>query len=153
INGKAIAFYSFREREGRTIHDEGTSEIDLHIPEQFLVVNQLFLEPPWSEMYADDHYLNDVLFNIEGFVPLGFLLTAYFTVVTHARRPALAATFFGGSISILIEVLQANLPTRLSGMTDIITNTLGTALGATLYRVVALMNAAYRFRLMTRSEK
>lgn len=136
-NGRAAAFYAFRERAGRTIHDEGTSGIDLYIPEQFLVVNHLLLEPPWSEMYTSHSYLKDCAINIAGFVPLGFLLTAYLAVVTRAKRPALAAIFIGGSLSFLIEVLQADLPTRYSGMTDIITNTLGTAIGAVLYRAVA----------------
>jgi glycopeptide antibiotics resistance protein len=44
-----------------------------------------------------------------------------------------ATIVFGAVVSFAIEVLQAFLPTRDSGMTDIITNTLGTCIGALRY--------------------
>jgi VanZ family protein len=133
LSRRAVAFYTFREHGGRIIHDIGTSRIDLYIPERFLVVDQLLLEPPWSEVRTSHSYVRDGIINVEGFIPLGFLLTTYFAAVRQIKRPALVAIVVGGSLSVTIEIFQAYLPTRFSGCTDIITNTLGTALGAALY--------------------
>ncbi|MGB6477849.1 MAG: VanZ family protein, partial [Candidatus Sulfotelmatobacter sp.] len=78
-------------------------------------------------------YCKDVLINIGGFIPLGFFFCAYFSSVRPLKRAMLTTIVLGGVVSLAIEVLQAFLPTRDSGMTDIITNTLGTGLGALLY--------------------
>jgi glycopeptide antibiotics resistance protein len=51
------------------------------------------------------------------------------------NRPIVSTIVVGGITSLIIEVTQAFLPTRDSGMTDLITNTSGTALGAILYRL------------------
>jgi VanZ family protein len=132
-DGWLVARYTFHEREGRIIHDSGASGIDLYIPERFLVVDHIFLEAPWSEAYHDRYYVKDCLFNLGGFIPLGFLATAFFASFRHMRQPALAAIFAGGCISLSIEIVQAYLPTRFSGVTDVITNTMGAAIGAKVY--------------------
>lgn len=136
-----LALYLFDEHHGRTVHDRSGAGIDLHIPERYLILNEKLLEPPWKEFYTGWSYWKNVGINIGGFIPLGFFFCAYLTSERLLRRPALVTVILGAAVSVTIEVLQAYLPTRDSGMTDIITNTLGTGLGVVLYRwKAALLN-------------
>jgi len=129
-----VALYLFNEHHGRTVHDSSGSEINLSIPERFLIVHEKFLEPPWQEFHNDWGYWKNVLINIGGFIPLGFLFYAYLAMAKRSYLPALTTVMLGAAVSLTIEVLQAYLPTRDSGMTDIITNTLGSGFGVMLYR-------------------
>jgi VanZ family protein len=128
-NENPVALYLFNEGVGNLAHNQMNSG-DLHIPERYSVLDKTFLEPPLDEFDPSWGYCKNLLINIGGFVPLGFLFCAYFSSVRHLHRAVLATTVLGGVVSLAIEVLQAFLPTRNSGMTDIITNTLGTGIGA-----------------------
>ena len=134
---RAVALYLFDERAGKIIHNQLGPGSDVYIPERYVVVHQILLEAPWSEVRTQQSYLKDVLINIGGFIPLGLFFNLYFTSVRQMKRGALVTVILGGSVSLMIEVLQAYLPTRYSGITDIITNTLGTCVGVGLYRAVA----------------
>jgi hypothetical protein len=133
-NERVLALYPFDEHEGRVVHDRASSGINLYIPERYLIVREKFLEPPWKEFYPRWAYWKNVGINIGGFIPFGFFFCSYLTSVRRVSRPRLVAIILGAATSVTIEVLQAFLPTRDSGMTDIITNTLGTCLGVVLYR-------------------
>ena len=134
---RAVALYLLDEREGKLVHNQIPSGIDLYIPERFLVVDQYFLEPFWKEYKPSWSYCRDVLVNIIGFVPLGFMFCAYLSLAGRVKRPALVTILLGFAVSLTIEIAQAYLPTRDSGMTDVITNTSGTGLGIWLYRLVS----------------
>jgi len=114
------------------VHSGMNSENDLYIPERYFVLHAPFLEVPWDEFQPTFSYCKNVLINIGGFVPFGFFFCTYFSFVQRFNRAVLATIVLGGVVSFSIEVLQAFLPTRDSGMTDIITNTLGTTIGAML---------------------
>jgi hypothetical protein len=130
-----IALYLFDEHSGSVIHSKIQTGVDLHIPERYLVVDKLFMEPFWHEFNMSRGYWSAVLKNIVGFVPLGFCFYLYLSA-RHGRRAILLTIAAGAIVSITIEILQGFLPTRDSGMSDILTNTLGTGLGVLLYQRV-----------------
>lgn len=128
----AIAVYLFREHSGNLVSNVISSHANLHIPRQFLVVDKLRFESPISEFHSAGSYLNNAIINVAGFVPLGFLLGLYFTTARKVRRAALVTVIIGAAVSFAIEYFQSFLPTRYSGVTDLITNTAGTWIGVTL---------------------
>ena len=99
-----------------------------------MLFHQLFLEPPWKEYQPTWSYWKSNLINIAGFIPFGFFFCAYWSSIRPIRRAGLVTIVLGTTVSLTIEILQAYLPTRNSGVTDLFTNTLGTAIGVMLYR-------------------
>ncbi len=135
---KAMGVYLFDERAGSVAHNAVQGGIDLNIPERFSLVHQIFLQPFWKEFKLTRGYFSDVLVNIAGFIPFGFLFCAHWMSVRRIRHAVLATVAFGFAVSLTIEVSQSFLPTRFSDTTDVITNTLGTFLGAKLYSLEAV---------------
>jgi len=140
-----IARYGFDEGNGNVVRNQVDSATDLLIPERFFVLHPQFLELPWDEFRPGWRYWKNVLVNVFGFIPLGFFFYAYFSQLRKAEHPAAITISLGFAVSLTIEVLQAFLPTRDSGMTDLITNTFGTAVGVMAFRhkaVQAVLAAA-----------
>ena len=125
-----IASYLFNEGNGRVVRNQVNSATNLLISDRFKVFHQKFLERPWDEFSTGWHYWKDVAVNVIGFIPLGFCFRGYFGTILKIKRSTWTAIAFGFAVSLTIELLQSYLPTRDSGMTDLITNTSGTALGA-----------------------
>jgi hypothetical protein len=130
----AISRYSFGEGAGHEIRNAVSSGPNLEIPRSFSVPHKPMLQSAVKEFEWKLEYLRDVFQNVVGFVPVGFLICAYFGFARNRKIAILYATLAGGLLSFSIEVAQAYIPRRDSGITDIITNTLGTALGAVLAR-------------------
>ena len=128
-----VALYLFNEKTGRSVRNQVASGPDLYIPQYYEVADHPFLEPPWKEFYPGWGYYENLGLNIVAFIPLGFFLRAYFKAGKCIRRAALTSVIAGLLVSLTIEILQAYIPTRNSGMTDLMTNTLGTGIGASLY--------------------
>ena len=144
----SVALYLCDEHTGNLIHNRVASDLNLNIPERYKVADQIFLEPFWKEFRMSRSYWQAALKNIIGFVPLGFSFYAWLSAAGRMRRPTLWTVVLGTVVSVTIEVLQAYLPTRDSGTTDIFTNTLGTWIGVVSYPAAApLLARALQRRL------
>ena len=128
----AMARYTFAERAEKEVRNEVASGPSLEIPTRFSVPYKGMLLSPQSEFRADWTYISDVVANIAGFVPLGVIVCAYLAWTRSRWKAILVTTAACGILSSVIEVLQYYVPRRASGTTDIITNTLGAAVGAML---------------------
>jgi VanZ family protein len=128
-----VALYSFGEGSGKIIHNRVGTNPDLYIPETFKILHRKLLVLPWEEFSPDLSYVLDITINIGGFIPFGFFFCAYLTANRQWNRAAVITIVAGGLLSVTIEILQGFIPSRSSGVTDIITNTLGTSLGVALW--------------------
>jgi VanZ family protein len=127
-----IALYLFNEGRGDRVRDEVSDTNSFYIPDRYLVIAKPFLSPPSFDNRAD------IVVNIIGFMPLGFALCGYLLSSRWGEGKSVVATILlCGLFSLAIEMLQWFLPTRDSDMTDVITNTIGAATGALLFRLGA----------------
>jgi VanZ like family/Concanavalin A-like lectin/glucanases superfamily len=127
------SLYLFNELSGERLHNAGKAGPDLVIPKYYFIFRPGFLVPFWKEYRPNWDYAKNLAINVFGLVPLGFCFSALFARFSGHKRSLLCATLLGFSVSLTIEILQAFMPTRYSGTTDLITNTSGAALGAWLY--------------------
>jgi VanZ family protein len=128
----ALARYTFKEAVGTEVHSEIASGPILEIPKFFSVPHKYFLQSPVQEFRPSWKYVDEVVMNIAGFVPLGLIISSYFVWTRTRWKAILATTISCGLLSFAIEVMQFYIPRRGSGVTDIVTNTVGAAVGAML---------------------
>ena len=104
-----------------------------------------FLVAPWP------HYWTafDLLSNVLGYAPLGFLLALGALRTGQGRRAVLLATVAGGTLSLLMETLQGYLSSRVPSNIDFLLNLAGAWLGAvtsTLLEKLGAIDRWIRFR-------
>lgn len=145
-----VLLYRFPPDLSAMTLDKGRSpQANLAIPPHYLEPGREFLQPPWTA-WGGRYELYDILQNIVGFLPFGFL------VARALRRPgrgipalllltATAACLF----SLFIEVTQYAIPIRDSSLLDVISNTLGGLAGGWVALLVwfdrALRRVGVRF--------
>ncbi len=74
----------------------------------------------------------DLVVNLVAYLPLGALLVLSLPARWRGVAAVLAATCGGVGLSIAVEATQTFLPTRVASQVDVLTNGLGTLLGALL---------------------
>jgi hypothetical protein len=135
-----VAMYLFDEGGGNIVHNRSGNAPDIGIPARYSVLHPAFLHPSWDSDFRATGgwkrwgYWQDVVVNVVGFLPFGFLLAAYCGGARPTSRSTILVALLGGLLSFMIEGLQRFLPTRDSSMDDLISNTIGTAMGALTYR-------------------
>lgn len=128
-----VALYMFNEHKGNVVLNQLDPTNNLIIPERYFVLHPPFLSSVIHDYQPTWGYWQDIGVNIAGFIPYGFFFAILWSEVRPVKRPAVTTISIGLLISLTIEVLQVFLPTRSSGCTDLMTNTLGTAIGVIIY--------------------
>lgn len=85
-----------------------------------------YLAAPWPKYLRDE----DLVVNVLGYVPLGFLLVPALPRRWHPVAALLGATLLGTLFSFAIETTQNFLPSRISSNVDLGCNALGALIGA-----------------------
>ena len=129
-----VALYSFAEGTGEQARDHSPSQHRLSIPSRYLVLQKTVLGGSATALPRDGSATEDVVLNLLGFIPFGFLTFLYHRGASPARwlRAVILATLSGAAVSFVIEVGQVWLPTRDSSLLDLACNTAGTAIGVLL---------------------
>jgi VanZ family protein len=147
-----LARYAFRERGGNIIHSDVASAPLLTIPPHFFIRYKALLASPVSEFDWTPNYRADIYSNILGFMPFGFVLCGLFALSRSRGNAILLATLVGGLLSFSVEFLQYYIPRRDSSCTDVISNTVGSLLGA-LIAYPALVRFALRLVFLLPSKR
>jgi hypothetical protein len=126
-----LLLYRFPPDRSRMVVDEGrTPRVDLAIPPYYLLPGRELLLTPWVS-WRGRYELYDILLNIAGFLPFGFLVTHVLKRRTRSIVALLLLTAAAAcAFSLFIELTQYYLPSRSSSMVDVASNSLGGLLGA-----------------------
>ena len=126
------ALYNFAEGTGQETRDHSPAHHHLLIPARYVVLEKTVLGG--STALAGWSATRDIVLNVLGFVPFGFLTFRSSQGTSPARwmQAVIISTLAGATLSLIIEVGQVWLPTRNSSLLDLFCNTAGTGIGALL---------------------
>mgnify|MGYP000542531213 CR=1 FL=1 len=135
LSKNTYGLYLFDEGRGDRIVDHARGQNDFVIPAKMTILTKEFLV--LNPGPADHRLYQDMVINLLGFIPMGFLLSALLWQVNyrHAKQRLLVAMIACGAISLGIELAQAWIPSRSSQMSDLLLNTLGAGAGVLLHHV------------------
>jgi VanZ family protein len=125
-----VAAFALDKIHSTSVPDLSGNENTLLVPERVTLRNSILAWPDYRNQ-KNSSPAGDIVVNILGFVPFGFLFAFWREEANGPRRwrSLLLAVCVGALISLGIEVPQAFIPARDSNMVDFICNTAGTAIG------------------------
>ena len=133
---KPSVLYFFDEKEGLRALDHAGGNHHLEIPLKMQILERDILSLPWSTLKFNRSFIKDIVLNLLGFIPFGFVLSATLIKLggTFEKNDVLITVVLCFTLSFIIEIVQAWIPSRSSHMLDLILNTLGALIGALVYR-------------------
>lgn len=133
---KPSVLYFFDEKEGLRALDHSGGNHHLEIPSKMRILKREILSPTWSLFKLSRSFIKDFVLNLVGFIPFGFILSATLFKLggTFEKNNVLITVVLCFTLSLIIEILQAWIPSRSSHMLDLILNTLGALMGTIIYR-------------------
>ncbi len=152
--GKPAVLYLFDEKRGKRAFDHGKGKLHLEIPPHMHTLEKIILSPPWTGSRLNRNYFIDIIVNIIGFIPLGFVLYATLFEIngTSKKRVVLMTVALCFILSLTIEIVQAWIPSRSSSMLDLMSNTSGALIGAMIYLLIVSLGVKWKIRFIGKSE-
>jgi glycopeptide antibiotics resistance protein len=111
---------------------------DLKIPPKIPILDKKILSSNWNQLEFDLKSFQDIFINLVGFIPLGFMLAITFSKAgaISERQSILISVILCFAVSLMVEVMQAWIPSRNSDSLDLMLNTIGGFAGAIIcYKV------------------
>jgi len=149
-----IAAFEMDEGHNTSVPDLSGNKNTLAVPERVTLTNSILAWPDYRNQ-KDSSPAGDIVVNILGFMPFGFLIAFWREQVNGSRRwsSLLLAVFVGALISLVIEVTQAFIPARDSNMVDLMCNTGGTVIGVGLLEFIEFVGLLGGWELIAHSKK
>ena len=127
----AVIFHDFlnAENEDGVILDGSVNGHHLQIPD-----DRVFIAPRFADFELSLTPTTDLLVNLLGFIPFGYLLSLWWSNRRNKRISLFMVCFCSALLSGSIECSQAWIPARDSNLLDFLLNILGALAGAGLHR-------------------
>lgn len=130
-----FVLFLFDETNGFRSFDHANGKNHLHIPSKTKILQTKFLDISSSKFELKIGFLKDIAFNLLGFMPFGFILSAVLLKFNgpFVKHHIIIAVASGFLLSLMLEFIQCWIPSRSSSAIDLVFNTLGAFIGAKIY--------------------
>ncbi len=98
-----VSLYSFSEGSGKIIDDHTMNHNDIIIPENYRILRYNFLTLPGEYFEINRSFIVDIIINLLGFMPFGFLLVSLIST-TKSVKKRYVIYIIVGLVSFLISV-------------------------------------------------